>query len=40
MHSGFFTSAVICLAATLFFWFLVPETNGKSLEEIEKLWIR
>lgn len=40
MHSAFFTSAAICLAATLFFWFLVPETKGKSLEEIEKLWIR
>ena len=40
MHAGFFTSAAICLAATIFFRALVPETKGKSLEEIEKLWSR
>jgi len=38
MHSGFFTAAVICLTATIFFWRFVPETKGKSLEEIEKHW--
>lgn len=38
MHTGFFTSAGICLAATLFFWKFVPETMGRSLEEIEGLW--
>ena len=38
MHTGFFTSAVICLVATLFFFRFVPETKGKSLEEIEYLW--
>ncbi len=40
MHTGFFTSAAICLVATLFFWKFVPETKGKSLEKIEKLWTR
>jgi len=38
MYSGFFTSAAICLVATVFFWAKVPETKGKSLEEIEKFW--
>ncbi len=40
MHTGFFTSAVICLVATVFFFRLVPETKGKSLEEIERSWCR
>lgn len=38
MHTGFFTSGLICLVATLFFWRFVPETTGRSLEEIENLW--
>lgn len=38
MHVGFFTFAGICLVATLFFWKLVPETKGKSLEEIEQIF--
>ncbi len=40
MYSGFATFAAICFVGTFFFWFLVPETKGKSLEEIEKYWIR
>jgi len=37
MHIGFFTFSGICLIATIFFWKLIPETKGRSLEEIEKL---
>ena len=40
MHTGFFTSAAICLVATIFFWKFIPETKGKSLEQTEKLWTR
>jgi SP family arabinose:H+ symporter-like MFS transporter len=40
MHTGFFTSAAICFVATLFFWRFVPETKGKSLEQIETLWTK
>lgn len=39
MHTFFFTTAVICLIATLYFWKYVPETKGRSLEEIEKSWL-
>lgn len=38
MHIGFFTFAGICLVATLFFWRFVPETKGRSLEEIEQIF--
>lgn len=39
-HHGFayWLYAIICLAAVIFVWRMVPETKGKSLEQIEKLW--
>ena len=40
MHTGFSTFAVIGLVGTLFFWRFVPETKGRSLEEIERSWER
>lgn len=40
MHAGFFSFAAICLIGTIFFWRYVPETKGKSLEEIERFWDR
>jgi SP family xylose:H+ symportor-like MFS transporter len=30
----------MCLVSVLFNWKIVPETKGKSLEEMEKLWYR
>ena len=30
--------AVICLVAALFVWRLVPETKGKTLEDMTRLW--
>lgn len=30
---------VICIAAALFVWKLVPETKGKTLEDMSKLWL-
>lgn len=38
MHVGFFTFGIICLVATLVFWKFVPETKGKSLEQIELIF--
>ncbi|HTV39669.1 MAG TPA: sugar porter family MFS transporter [Candidatus Sulfotelmatobacter sp.] len=35
----FFTAAAICLVAVSYYWKCVPETKGRSLEEIENLWI-
>lgn len=35
----FFTAAAICLIAVSYYWKVVPETKGRSLEEIENLWI-
>lgn len=40
MHIGFFTFSGICLIATIFFWRMIPETKGRSLEEIERHWLK
>jgi hypothetical protein len=37
-HNAFWLYGVISIGAWLFSFFLVPETNGKSLEEIEANW--
>ena len=34
----YFIFASLCIVAMLFVWILVPETKGKSLEEMEALW--
>lgn len=39
VHTGFLTFAAICAVATMFFWRFVPETKGKSLEQIERMWL-
>ena len=36
----FFLFAVMCVPYMLIVWRLVPETTGKSLEEIERYWTR
>jgi SP family arabinose:H+ symporter-like MFS transporter len=40
MHIGFFTFSGICLIATIFYWRMIPETKGRSLEEIERYWLK
>ena len=40
-HSHFVAYAlygIICVAAAIFVWRLVPETKGKTLEEMSRLW--
>ena len=32
------TYGVICILAAIFVWKLVPETKGKTLEDMSKLW--
>jgi len=36
----FWLYATLCAPSILFVWAIVPETKGKTLEEIEKSWIR
>jgi len=40
LNIGFFSFAIICLVATLFFFKFIPETKGRSLEEIETFWLK
>ena len=36
----FWIYATLCAPSILFVWAVVPETKGKTLEEIEKSWTR
>ncbi|MBR9855686.1 MAG: sugar porter family MFS transporter [Algicola sp.] len=38
MNIGFFVFAAFCFTATVFFHKMIPETKGKTLEEIEEHW--
>ena len=38
-HGTFWLFAGMCIPALLIIWKLVPETKGKTLEEIENYWI-
>jgi MFS transporter, SP family, arabinose:H+ symporter len=36
----FFMSAALCVPALLVAWKMLPETKGKTLEEIERFWLK
>ncbi len=38
MANAYFTFGVICTIAVIFYFKFVPETKGKTLEDIEQLW--
>ncbi|WP_195372542.1 sugar porter family MFS transporter [Parabacteroides leei] len=40
LSGTFFLFAIMCVPYMLIMWKLVPETTGKSLEEIEQNWIK
>lgn len=35
---SFFVYGVMCVVSLVFVWYFVPETKGKTLEEIERYW--
>lgn len=37
--TGFFLFAALCVVSVAFVWRLVPETKGRSLEEIQERWV-
>ncbi len=41
-HHGlpFFIYGIMCVVLVVFMWRFVPETKGKSLEQIETIWQR
>ena len=39
MAGIFFLFSLFLVPQFLFIWKIMPETKGKSLEEIEKLWV-
>jgi len=36
----FWVFAVVCAIALIFSWYMVPETKGRSLEEIGQSWTK
>ncbi len=36
---AFLLYAMVCVAACLFIWYTIPETKGRTLEEIETWWV-
>jgi len=36
----FLIYALVCLITAVFVWYVLPETKGKSLEQISALWIK
>jgi predicted MFS family arabinose efflux permease len=38
--AAFLLYALLSLVTFFFVWFLVPETRGRSLEEIQQMWGR
>ena len=38
--SAFWLYAAMCLIDVVFIWRVLPETKGKSLEEIERHWLK